>query len=256
MAGFVAPSGAQSGLAVVRSIDGPTAAEGVAEEIQQSIMSGSTPPGGVLSLKEVASAHRVKITSLMEAMRRLHSDRLVTMRGDVVIVTPLDGREVASVFKMRMEATAQLSARAAEVASPAHFTRLRKFVDNLPAEYFPMSWEASRQFYRKYVWELMRPAASSVELRVLYDAWEVSRRYERYGWEVVNHGQSPSFANQDEGKRFYAERLAEITEIYTSRRVRAVYDLVASNISHTSEIAHQSLGRAVGPADRDPWLVS
>jgi hypothetical protein len=47
-----------------------------------------------------------------------------------------------------------------------------------------------------------------------------------------------------------------MTEIYASRRVRAVYDLVTSNISHISEIAHQSLGRAVEPVYRDPWLVS
>jgi hypothetical protein len=42
---------------------------------------GGVPPGCPLSLKEIASARHVRVTTLVEVARSLEHERLITLRG-------------------------------------------------------------------------------------------------------------------------------------------------------------------------------
>jgi DNA-binding GntR family transcriptional regulator len=240
-------------LAVVRSIDGPFGVESALADLRCAIISGDCPPCSVVSLRELSSARRVRLNSLIELARGLERDGLATVRGDVVLVNPLDRREVARVLQMRRALTPALVARGCELASPQQVRRVAAVVPE-PFQ-LPTTIEEGRLHFLELYVAMMTPAASSWEQQVLRSAYQVCARYERFGYGALDVGQVASFATKDQAYRFFVERAAEFIELYRARKARALGELIQSNVAHISDIAHHGLEVHYGEVELLPPLT-
>ncbi|HEY4005392.1 MAG TPA: hypothetical protein VGM60_09440 [Pseudonocardia sp.] len=226
-------------LAVVRAIDGPSGAESAVADLRRAIISGDCPPCSVVSLSELSSAHRVRVNSLIELAGGLERDGLATVRGDVVLVNPLDRREVSRVMQMRRALTPALVARGCELASPH---QVRRVAAVMPEPFrLPTTIEEGRLHFLELYVAMMAPSASSWEQRVLRGAYQFCARYERFGYRGLDVGQVASFASKDQAYRFFVERAAEFIELYRARKAGALSELIQSNVAHISDIAHHGL---------------
>lgn len=242
-------------LAVVRSIDGPMAVESVISDIRKSIVSGDVPPGRALSLKEIASDRRVRLPTLMSLARRLERDRLVTLRGDVALVTDLDPDEVFSSFRMRRLIASELMPRAAELASPAKIKEIEQAIAP-GAQRVPLTYREAREQYYDLLIKLLEPATTNWDLRILRNAWDTGLRYERYGHGAFDAGWSGPFTNSKEAGRYFVEQIRDIADLYRARKISAIRARVAGLVDEGSEVAGQSLDVDLDKVQRtSPWLV-
>lgn len=128
-----------------------------------------------------------------EALRQLHSQGLIVMRpGRSAIVSPLHRDELQSIYRLRLLIEPDLAAR-----SVRRFTeRSLAVMDELLALYgheqggSDQFWESHHALHV----ELIRPAASEWDLRLLEQLWHASDRYTR----VVFDAQMMSAAQRAE----------------------------------------------------------
>lgn len=146
--------------------------------IRRKILSGQLLPGQTFSLRSLASEFDVSFIPVREALRSLDSQGLIITRpGRSAVVAPLEAADLRSIYRLRLRLEPEIAYRACELLAPDDFEGLEKFLVQFGDETKGIDeiYEAHHDFHL----ELLRPAATEWDLRVLEGLWHAAERYVR-----------------------------------------------------------------------------
>ncbi|MEV0845975.1 GntR family transcriptional regulator [Streptomyces sp. NPDC049954] len=152
--------------------------EEVTKEVRRSILAAELRPGQEFSLREIADRLGVSNIPVREALIRLEGQGLVvTARGRSAMVAPLSREDLRAVYRMRRRIEPGLAGRAClMLTGPDHARLAANLAVLADARLGPDEiHEAHHQFHL----ELLRPAATDWDLRVLGMLWHAAERYVR-----------------------------------------------------------------------------
>jgi DNA-binding GntR family transcriptional regulator len=216
----------------VRPVASKSVVDEVTEEIARSIRSGSLRPGQEFSLREIAGQLGVSFIPVREALRRLEGQGLlVTRRNRSAIVAPLDADDLHAIYRLRRQIEPDLAAAACRTLADADYAQLETFLDMFADESLGIDdiYDAHHFFHI----ELLRPAASSWDLRILETLWRAAERYVRFAFGRLD----PDPAEH----RRRAAVHADIIDSFRSRDARAVRRAVLHHLAENEEIAMEAI---------------
>ena len=163
----------------LRSIGGAdSAVDRVTAEVRRAVLTGALAPGESFSISDLSAQLGVSHIPVREALRQLHSQGLIVMRpGRSAMVSPLNRSELQSIYRLRQLIEPELAARSVQAFTEQALT----VMDELLAVYGEEDGDAD-QFWASHHElhvELIRPAASEWDMRVLEQLWHASDRYTR-----------------------------------------------------------------------------
>ena len=165
----------------VRQVKPLSVVEQVIAEIRRSIVFGTLKPGQEFSLRETAAHLGVSTAPVREALRVLQSEGLIVVkRSRSAVVAPMDREDLASIYRLRRQIEPDLAVRSsAHVAKPT-LEKLEGMVATIGSTELGMHeiYDAHRDFHL----ELLKPAATPWDLRILETLWHAAERYVRVGF--------------------------------------------------------------------------
>jgi DNA-binding GntR family transcriptional regulator len=175
----------------VRSLDVVSVVDLVTVEIRRSILSGDLEPGQEFSLRKIAEQLGVSLIPVREALRGLESQGLVlTRRAKSALVAPLEPQEFRDLYRLRRTIEPEIAGRASALLTPADFERL----DTLQKAHASADDADERhEAHHALHVEMLRPATTPWDERVLDMLWHASERYVRYAFDrLVAHPSEPA----------------------------------------------------------------
>lgn len=167
--------------AFVHPVEAVSVADRVTSEIRRAILSGRLQPGQEFSLRQIAGQLGVSFIPVREALRSLEAEGLlVTRRGRSATVPPLDPAELQSICKLRRRIEPELAALSCPMLSDAELDALEARLASCaePTDRPDESFDECHAVYS----ELLRPAATSWDIRVLQMLCRALERYIRNGF--------------------------------------------------------------------------
>jgi DNA-binding GntR family transcriptional regulator len=167
----------------------------VTAEVRRLVLNGVFAPSSSFSITDLSQRLDVSAIPVREALRRLDAQGLILLRpGRSAIVNPLDVDELRGIYRLRRAIEPDLAARSCNLFATPDRSRL----DSLLEAYGQPRRDAEElwQIHHDLHLELLQPAASSWDLRVLGQLWHASDRYTRIVFETYN-------VSDDERKRRY-----------------------------------------------------
>jgi DNA-binding GntR family transcriptional regulator len=162
----------------VRAVEPASMVDQVAKEIRRSILSGSLRPGQAFSLREIAAQLEISFIPVREALWQLEAQGLVVTRpGRSAIVTPLSAEDLNGIYQLRRKLEPDIAARACRRLDESAYARLQCYVDTFGEE--PRGIDDVYEAHRQFHLELLRPAATTWDLRVIDGLWHAAERYVR-----------------------------------------------------------------------------
>lgn len=159
----------------------PTKTEQVHGWLRGAILNHALKPGDYLNLDELARRHGVSAIPVREAVARLATERLVTIRPHFgAEVAPLDEDSVQDVFALLEGLETASAARVAELATPedvaaleAHLAALSQAAaaDDIAA------WGHANTAFHLRLAAIARLPLVQDELRIAFDHWDRIRRH-------------------------------------------------------------------------------
>lgn len=146
--------------------------------IRRMIVGGHLVPGQPFSLRTIAAELGVSFIPVREALRSLESQGLVVTRpGRSAVVAPLDLDDLRSIYRVRMRLEPEIAYRSCELLVPDDFDRLEELIVQFGDESKGIDeiYDAHHDFHL----ELLRPAATVWDLRILESLWHAAERYVR-----------------------------------------------------------------------------
>lgn len=162
----------------VRPISTRTAPEQVSKEIRRAILAGDLKPGQAFSLRGIAEQLGVSFIPVRESLRQLEAQGLVVIRpGKSAMVAPLSHADLHAVYRLRQRIEPEIAGRASKLLSPDDVARAEGYLAIFADDSLGIDdvYEAHHAFHR----ELLLPAATEWDLRVLNDLWLAAERYVR-----------------------------------------------------------------------------
>lgn len=166
------------GVTGVRRVKPLSMVEEVAREIRRSILAAELRPGQEFSLREIAERLGVSNIPVREALRQLEGQGLViTARGRSATVAPLSREDLRAVYRMRRQIEPELAGRSCLLLTGPDHAQLAADLAVLADAHLGQDeiYEAHHRFHL----ELLRPAATDWDLRVLGMLWHAAERYVR-----------------------------------------------------------------------------
>lgn len=167
------------------SVAGPASAHAVLEhrpgtdELRRSILDAELEPGAKLSLRQLADQLGVSVIRVREALRSLEMQGLVVSeRGRTARVAELEIEQLHSVYRLRKLIEPDICRRA--VPSRSDYTQLEHLLEQLGRD--DLSSEERTSVHSAFHIELMAPATTEWDLRVLEMLWTSSHRYVTYAY--------------------------------------------------------------------------
>jgi DNA-binding GntR family transcriptional regulator len=219
---------------LVRSLAPTSVPEQVAKEIRRSILSGELHPGQTFSLREISGQLGVSFIPVREALRELEAQGLVVTRpGKSAMVAPLSHDDLHGIYRLRRQLEPEIAGRACKMLTDADFCRLEAYVGVFGDENLDIDdiYEAHHAFH----YELLRPAATAWDLRVLDGLWHAGERYVRL-----------AFAGRDSEPDEHHRRGHVHTDILSVVRTRNPKKVAAATLEHLDENEQIAL-RALDP---------
>lgn len=152
--------------------------EQVVVAIRRMIVGGHLVPGQRFSLRTIAAELGVSFIPVREALRSLESQGLVVTRpGRSAVVAPLNPDDLRSIYRLRMRLEPEIAYRSCELLVPDDFDRLEGLILQFADKHKGIDaiYDAHHDFHL----ELLRPAASEWDLRILESLWHAGERYVR-----------------------------------------------------------------------------
>ncbi len=162
----------------VRPVEPASVVEQVTKEIRRSILSGSLKPGQQFSLREISAQLGISFIPVREALRELESQGLVITRpGKSACVAPLSQEDLHGIYRLRRQVEPEIASRACKLLDESDYARIGRCLEMFGKEDLGIDdvYEAHHQFHL----ELLRPAATTWDLRVLQGLWHAAERYIR-----------------------------------------------------------------------------
>ena len=216
----------------VRPVTSKSVVDEVTDEIARSIRSGALRPGQEFSLREIAGQLGVSFIPVREALRRLEGQGLlVTRRNRSAIVAPLDSDDLHAIYRLRRQIEPDLAAASCRALTDADYSRLEAFAEMFADESLGIDdiYDAHHDFHT----ELLRPAATAWDLRILDTLWRAAERYVRV-----------AFGRLDPDPAEHRRRAAVHTDIldtFRSRDSRAVRRAVLHHLDENEQIAKSAI---------------
>lgn len=192
-------------IAAVHCIDSPSMAEQVVADIRKEITLGISLPGQVISLRDIADEHNVRVSTLRVLLERLENERLLIRRGDVCTVAPVDIEDVRAVSRLLNSVESSLIRRVCE-------SRVLPDLDRLAArlsEAQRLPWPQRGDRIVVVLDELCRSVATSTERRIHTDLSRAAIRHVGLGLRVMRESY-PAGPTIDQ---LYASQFARITRL-------------------------------------------
>ncbi|MDF1605171.1 GntR family transcriptional regulator [Nocardioides sp. YIM 152315] len=146
------------------------------EELHRAVTNGELAAGSGFSIVELCEMFGVSHIPVREALRRLESEGLVTLRpGRSALVTSLSSEELSGIYRLRRIIEGDVVLRAMTAMSEEHLERARAMLDELvgtrpdPAEVAA----SNRAFHLA----ILEEAATGADRRVLDILWRLTDRY-------------------------------------------------------------------------------
>ncbi|HEY4007260.1 MAG TPA: GntR family transcriptional regulator [Pseudonocardia sp.] len=185
--------------ASVRRIEAVSVVDRVTAELRRAIISCAMQPGQEFSLRQIASQLGISFIPVREALRTLEADGLlITRRGRSAVVAPLDPDGLAGLVRLRKLIEPDLMAQAATRFRPAELDRLEL---RIPLVNWPQcSTDELHEAQLDFQADLLRPAATQWDLKVLERLWQGVARYLHMGYAAVTD-QPSAFRALEQGHR-------------------------------------------------------
>ncbi len=152
---------------------GVTKSEAAYQEIRRRIMDGTLVPGSVLEQETLASTLSLSTTPVREALRRLESERLVTLQAHrEVRVAPMTVAELQQIYAVRLELDPLAAGLAAEAASDEQLAAVSVSFGQRPKdpiEHLILNRRLHRGIYGA--------CGNQVLIQILDSLWDRSDRY-------------------------------------------------------------------------------
>lgn len=160
----------------VRSISHRSLVDRVTDELHRAILNGDIAPGSTVSIVELCKEFDVSHIPVREALRRLESEGVVSLRpGRSAVVASLSAEDLSNIYHLRkliegdlvVKATPRLDAAALERAEVAML------------EYATIEREASRLAAAHHAFHaaFLDDALGTADRRILEILWTSSDRY-------------------------------------------------------------------------------
>ena len=222
-------------VALVRPVEAASVVERVTAEIRHAIVTGRLAPGQEFSLRQIAAQLGVSFIPVREALRSLEAEGLLeTRRGRSAIVAPLDLEELRAICQLCRLIEPDLRVRAAQLMRPADLDRLESSL-----EFVADGTRSVDELYERghaFHTDLVRPAATAWDLRILERLWRALERYVRVGCRPVEPD-VPGLRTPD------AQVMFDLVVAYRSGDPDAVRDATLRNIAALERIAQRGLER-------------
>jgi DNA-binding GntR family transcriptional regulator len=160
--------------------DRGSAVEHATLEIRRAILDGRMPPGTIAPIGILSQQLGVSAIPVREALRALESDGLIMLRPNRrAVVAPLTLSELEEIYRARRVFELEIVRRAAPASGPGPdvVQRLRRMLDELSDR--KLDPGVRRRAHKEFHYELLRPAATQFDFRVLDLLWNSSDRYIR-----------------------------------------------------------------------------
>lgn len=165
----------------VRTSSGKTqsVSEVITVELRRAILNGAIRPGEEFMLRETAKRFGVSTAPVRDAIRILQSEGLVHVkRARSAVVAPMDSKDLAAIYDLRRRIEPDIAARAAPVISEEQLAAAEALAATMRNETIADAYDNHRDLHA----ELLKPAATSWEMRMLDILWNASERYVRIGF--------------------------------------------------------------------------
>jgi DNA-binding GntR family transcriptional regulator len=169
----------------VRPVDAVSVADRVTSEIRRAILAGRLRPGQEFSLRHIAGQLGVSFIPVREALRSLEAEGLlITRRGRSATVAPLDPDELHGICQLRRRIEPDLAARACVLTTAADLDVLEAHI--ALAQDTQSHSDERYDAHRGVLLDLLQPAATSWDLRMLQMLWRATERYLRVGFDLLD----------------------------------------------------------------------
>lgn len=223
----------ESQASFVRPVDTASVADRVVHEIRRSILTGALQPGQQFSLREIAGQLGVSFIPVREALQQLEAQGLVITRpGRSATVAPLSHEDLAGIYRLRRQIEPEIAGRSCQLLHEPDFARLEESVQIFGDERLGIDeiYSAHHAFHR----DLLRPAATTWDLRTLEGLWHASERYIRLAFGGLDA--------QPEEHRRRGQAHAALLEVFRSGDPERVAGAVLEHLAVNEQIAQQALG--------------
>jgi len=184
----------------------------VTDEIRHSIVCGELPPGS-FSITDLATRLGVSHIPVREALRRLETEGLVTLRptrgGEV---RPMSSDDVEGIYRLRLLFEPPLAAEGAALLKDEDFSELRSLLhQSSEATTVDERMTAHRRFHLG----LIEQAATEWDRRIWDYLFTANERYARLLF--ASHVGSP----HEKETQLVHEEYLDVVETRTARKIRA-----------------------------------
>lgn len=158
-------------------------ADRVTGQLRDAIVSGRLDPGSEFSMREMAQRFEVSFIPVREAVRSLQTEGLVMIRGGRrPVVAPLDAQDLFGVHRLRQLIEPELAVHASQLLHPVDLERAEDHLAR--AADTALSDDERYAAHRDFHSELLRPALTPWDDRVLRMAWFAAERCVRAGLAI------------------------------------------------------------------------
>lgn len=219
----------------VRALEPTSVAGQVAKEIRRSILAGNLRPSQQFSLREIASQLGVSFIPVREALRQLEAQGLVvTTPGKSACVAPLDRDDLHGIYRLRRQIEPEIASRSCQLLRSTDFQRLKAFVSMFGDEDLGIDeiYEAHHTFHL----ELLEPAMTSWDFRMLESLWHAGERYVRLAFS----GRDSEPEEHRRRKRVHAALL----DVFRDGDPDKVAEAVQQHLNENEDFARAALNSA------------
>jgi DNA-binding GntR family transcriptional regulator len=169
----------------VRSVaaQNSSAVDLVTAEIRRAILTGALPAGRRFSIQDLARQLEVSHIPIREALRRLEGQGLIILRqarsAEVAALTVTD---LDAIYRLRLRLEPQLAGQSAPLHTEQHLAKLAELLEDSRSGDPETAWAAHYAFHA----ELVAPAASEWDLRILGTLWIAAERYTHLVFDYTN----------------------------------------------------------------------
>lgn len=181
----------------VRSISHRSLVDRVTEELHRAILNGDLAPGSTVSIVELCKEFDVSHIPVREALRRLESEGVVSLRpGRSAVVASLSAEDLSNIYHLRKVIEADLVMRATPRLDAAALERAEQAMQ----EYASIEREASRLAAAHHAFHaaFLDNSMGTADRRVLELLWTSSDRYLHLLMSGLDKGPEKTQARIDE----------------------------------------------------------
>ena len=209
-------------------------------DIRRMIFTGQLVPGQRFSLRALATKLGVSFIPVREALRTLESQGfIIADPGRRSVVAPLDPEDLRSIYRIRLRLEPEIAFRACELLTPDEFDRLEAQIAEFSDENRVIDdiYDAHHDFHL----QLLRPAATDWDLRILENLWHAAERYVRlaFGKRDFTPGEHRRREDSHRG----------LLETFRSRDPERAAFALREHLQANERLAEQSLAEILSDSD-------